>query len=215
MNNEIKPIEILERTVKAKLNIERASAEIGAAIGNTNSKISVARREAAIVHLTNAIELLNVEMDSMKVINLRKLLRFDLIRSLKALSNAQITVLMASREWMVYCDQLDPNTAFTKRTAAECLLAWVKGIELLEPYIGKDGVEAQKRKLDNLTGNNKKPVVGSRIPEEKKTVKTWMKKVAVKIEDVSGTLAISHDGMDEQQVIEILMDYYYETKRSI
>ncbi len=162
--------EILARTVNAKISIEKAGVSVGAAIGNGNPKICAAYREQAIVHLTKALELLNVDHESVKVINLRFLLKSDLIRSLRGLNDADRTQLVALNDWNRHFASLDPSTPFTKRTAAGCLLAWNNALDLLKPFIGAKGVEQQKSKLDAYLSKykKKKPKNINRMDKNKK-----------------------------------------------
>jgi len=160
--------EILKSTVQAKLSIEIASKHLAAALGNPKDRVCKVYREEAIIHLAKAIELLNVDHQSVKIIALRSLLKFDLIRTVKELKSNDRVKLLNNKEWLDCFNNLDPLSASTKHTTAECLVAWSKGLDLLKPFIGASGVKKQKQKLDSKIAPVKKKVAKKKTTKRKK-----------------------------------------------
>jgi len=160
--------EILKSTVQAKLAIENAGKHIAAALGNSQDKVCKVYREQGIIHLAKAIELLNVDHQSVKVIALRSLLKFDLVRTVKELKDVDRIKILSNPQWLHCFNDLDLLSASTKHTTRECLLAWSNGMDLLEPYIGAKGVKKQKQKLDSMLKPVKKKVAKKKTTKRKK-----------------------------------------------
>ena len=173
---EDRSTEILKRTVNAKLAIEKAGQHVGAAIGNPKDRVCASYREQAIIYLVKAIEELNVDHQSVKVIALRSLLKFDLIRSLRSLTKKQREKLMLKGNWKKEFDQLDPLSPFVSKISTDCLLAWYNAMDLLEPFIGKAGVEKQKSRIDTRATAAKKVIAQKKVAKKKVVKKNLAKK---------------------------------------
>ena len=142
--------QVLQRTVNAKLHIEKAGASVGCAIGNPKERVCTSYREQAIIHLEKAIEQLDIDKQGSQIISIRSLLKFDLIRSLRSLTPEQRETLLLDPKWMFYFNTLDPLSSDVGHTSTACLLAWNNAMDLLTPFIGQKGVDLQKKKLDSI-----------------------------------------------------------------
>ena len=160
--------EVLRCTVSAKLSAENGNRCLAAALGNPKEKVCKVYREQAISHFSKSIELLNVDKQSVKVIALRSLLKFDLLRSVGELKEADRIALLLNNEWLKCYNQLDPLSPFTVNTASACILAWSKGMDLLNPFIGAKGVEKQKKRIDSRLSPVKKKVAKKKTIKRKK-----------------------------------------------
>jgi len=161
----------LQRTVNAKLHIEKASASVGCAIGNPKERVCISYREQAIIHLEKAIEQLDIDKQGSQIISIRSLLKFDLIRSLRSLTPEQRETLLLDPKWMFYFNTLDPLSSDVGHTASACLLAWNNAMDLLTPFLGKEGVAIQKKKLDAINAAKKKVAVKKVVKAKKRVIK--------------------------------------------